>query len=241
MNHLVRGCIAEFIGTFALVFFGAASIVMTHELAGSAGSLATIALTHGLVLAVFVTGSLYVSGGQFNPAVSIGLMAIGIQPPGRTLAFVAAQLVGAASGAGMLVFLLTPEVANSSVVAADPLGTTVGATIGRFTAAENVPGVVGLELLQTFALMLAVLTTAVDGRAHRVGGFGIGLTVAVCIMAFGPLTGSSMNPARTFGPALYGHWDMHWAYWAGPVAGSLLAALTYKLVWTEPPAARPAS
>jgi MIP family channel proteins len=231
MTTLARGCVAEFIGVFALVFFGAASIIMTHKLGGSAGGLATVALTHGLVLAIFITGSMYISGGQLNPAVSIGLLAIGKQGPGRTLAFVGAQLLGAACGAGMLVYLLTPEMANSSITGENPLGTNVGATIGRFTTAGNVVGVVGLELLQTFALMFAVLTTAVDARSHKLGGFGIGLTVSACIMAFGPLTGSSMNPARTFGPALYGHWDMHWAYWVGPVGGAVLAALVYKFVW----------
>lgn len=234
MHRIAKACVAEFIGTFALVFFGAASIIMAGG-PFDAGNLVSVALTHGLVLGVFITGCMYISGGQFNPAVSIGLMVIGKQTPAQTLLFIASQLFGAACAAGMLVFVLTPEVANSW----DPVrktGSNVGATIGSYTLDGNVAGVVILELLQTFALMFAVLAAVVDARAHKLGGFAIGLTLSLCIMAFGPLTGSSLNPARTFGPALYGHWDMHWAYWLGPVAGAILASLVYKFVWREPPA-----
>lgn len=233
MPNLLKGSIAEFIGTFALIFFGAGSILMTSGSINQ-GSLVTVALAHGLTLGIFITGTMYISGGQLNPAVAIGLLVAGKQGPGRTITFIVAQLLGAASAAGMLVYLLTPEIANNW----DPIkqtGTNVGATIGSFTLAGNVAGVVILEGLQTFALMFAVLTTAVDSRSHKIGGLGVGLIVACCIMAFGPLTGSSMNPARTFGPALYGHWDMHWAYWLGPIAGAALASLIYKFVWMETP------
>lgn len=237
MSPLIKGCIAEYIGTFALVFFGAGSILLTAESAGSAGSLVTVALAHGLTLAVFITGSMYISGGQLNPAVSIGLMAIGKQSPKRTAAFVGSQLAAGACAAGMLVFVFTPEVANTWNDATKT-GTNVGATMGRFTHEGNIAGVLILETLQTFALMFVILTTAVDARSHKLGGFCIGLTVTVCILAFGPITGSSMNPARTFGPALYGHWDMHWAYWIGPITGAILAAGVYKFVWEDDKAAR---
>lgn len=226
MTPLVRGCVAEAIGTFALVFFGAGAILMTSDATGGAGSLVTVALAHGIALSVFITGTMYISGGQLNPAVSIGLFSIGKQSAGQTAAFVASQLFAAACAAGMLVWTIGPDVANNA-----ELGTNVGATIGSMTVAGDVRGVLVLEFLQAFALMTAVLTTAVDPRTHKVGGFGIGLTVAMCIMAFGPMTGSSMNPARTFGPALYGHWDMHWAYWLGPVAGAVAASMVYKFVW----------
>lgn len=236
MAPLGKGCIAEFIGTFALVFFGAGSILLTAESLGGAGSLITVALAHGLVLGIFITASMYISGGQLNPAVSIGLMAIGKQSPTQTGAFVLAQLAAGACAAGMLVFVFTPEVANNWDDVAKT-GTNVGATMGLFTHEGNIAGVLILETLQTFALMLVVLTTAVDARSHKLGGMCIGLTVAVCILAFGPITGSSMNPARTFGPALYGHWDMHWAYWVGPVTGAVLAAGVYKYVWEDNKAA----
>ncbi|MDQ7013913.1 MAG: aquaporin [Planctomycetota bacterium] len=133
---------------------------------------------------------------------------------------------------GMLVFVFTPEVANTwrSVT---KTGTNVGATIGRFTHEGNIAGILILETLQTFALMFVILTTAVDARSHKLGGFCIRLTGTLCILAFGPITGSSMNPARTFGPALYGHWDMHRAYWVGPITGAILAAGVYKFVWED--------
>ena len=232
MTPLAKGCIAEYIGTFALVFFGAGAILMTADSTGAAGSLVTVALAHGLVLGIFITGTMYISGGQLNPAVSIGLMAIGKQTPAKTAAFVVSQLAAGACAAGMLVFVFTPEIANTW----DDLtktGTNVGATMGQFTHDGNVAGVLVLEALQTFALMFVILTTAVDARTHKVGGLCIGFAVAVCILAFGPMTGSSMNPARTFGPALYGHWDMHWAYWVGPITGAVLAAGVYKFVWAE--------
>lgn len=235
MSLLTKGCIAEFIGTFALVFFGVGAILMTGDNASNAGSLATVAFAHGFVLFVFITGCMYISGAQFNPAVSIALLAIGKQDAKQTALFVVSQLIAAACAAGMLVFVFTPEVANNWDDAAKT-GNNVGATMGQFTHEGNVAGVLILEILQTFALMFVILTAVVDERAHKLGGLAIGMTVAVCIFAFGPMTGSSMNPARTFGPALYGHWDMHWAYWVGPVTGAVLAAGVYKLVWAEPEA-----
>ncbi len=233
MTPLAKGCVAEFIGTFALVFFGAGSILMTADATGGAGSLVTVALAHGIALAVFITGAMYISGGQFNPAVSIGLLAAGKQSPGQTGAFILTQLAAGACAAGMLVFTLTPEVTNNWDDVAKT-GTNVGATMGSLTHEGKVLSVLVLEALQTFALVFVVLTTAVDARAHKLGGICIGLTVAMCILAFGPMTGSSMNPARTFGPALYGHWDMHWVYWIGPILGASLAALVYRFVWMEP-------
>lgn len=221
MNNLSRGCIAEFIGTFALVFFGAASIVLTQDNIG-AGSLVTVAMAHGLSLVVFVTACMYISGAQFNPAVSIGLLVIGKQKAPQAFAFIAAQLVAAVCAAGALVFLLGRDMT-------DPV--RLGATLGSLTDAGDIKAVLGIEFLMTFALMFVIMATVVDDRAHKLGGFCVGLVVAMCIVAFGPLTGASMNPARSFGPALYGYWDMHWVYWAAPIAGAITAAVVYKVVW----------
>jgi aquaporin TIP len=225
MNKLAQGCIAEFVGTFGLVFFGVLSIVMTHS-GYAAGSLVTIALAHGLILSIGVTACMYISGAQFNPSVSIALAVIGKQSPVQAGAFVVSQLAAAVAAAGLVRFILTPEVANDTTV-------RLGATIGKLTDAGNVSGVLITEAVLTFFLMASILMGTVDGRAHKLGGFVIGLTVAACILAAGPLTGASMNPARTFGPALVGdHWLMHWVYWAGPVAGACAAAFLYKTVWT---------
>jgi len=102
---------------------------------------------------------------------------------------------------------------------------------------DNSVGVILLtEFILTFLLMTAIFGTAVDGRGKgvNIGGFGIGLTVAFDILAGGPVTGASMNPARSFGPALiHGHWDWHFWYWVAPIAGALVASLLYHHVLLE--------
>ena len=228
MNRLLQGCTAEFLGTFALVFFGCGSIIITHGNPPPAGAgLITVALAHGLVLAVFITACMYISGAQFNPAVSIGLVVAGKQPPATAAAFIITQLAAAAAAAGLWQLFLGPDVANHPAV-------RLGATIGSLTDAGRIGAVFGIEVILTFALMFSVIAGTVDARAHRLGGLTIGLTVAACILTAGPLTGASMNPARTFGPAVAGgHWDMHWVYWAAPVVGAGLAAGVYRWVWQD--------
>lgn len=220
----LRAGVAEFIGTFGLVFFGVLSIVLTSSAFGGGGGLLTVALAHGLILGVCVAGFWYVSGAQFNPAVSIALAVIGKQSPARAAFFIAVQLVAAASAAGLVRAILR----NDAVVNADPIN--LGATIGSLTRDGNVGAVLALEAIASFFLMTVILTSAVDDRAHKLGGLTIGLVVAACILSIGPLTGASMNPARTFGPAVCGsHWtSMAWVYWVGPVAGATLAALLWK-------------
>ncbi|MGQ0628778.1 MAG: aquaporin [Phycisphaerales bacterium] len=230
MSKLLPACVAEFIGTFILCFFGIASIVLTAKsgLTGGEGSLVTVALAHGIALAVCVSGCMYISGGQFNPAVSLGLVIAGKQSIGKALLFSTVQLIAAACGAGMVQLLLTPTIANAS-------GVDLGATIGSLTRNGMDGPVIGVEGVLTFLLMFVILTTTVDDRGHKLGGFPIGLTVAACILAAGPLTGASMNPARSFGPAICGnHWGMFYAYVVGPVLGAALAALVYRLFWQRP-------
>lgn len=224
MNTLARGCVAEFLGTFALCFFGIGSIVLTQDAVG-AGSLVTVALAHGVALVIFVTGCMYISGAQFNPAVSLGLFSIGKQGFGQTLAFIVTQLFAAACATGVLVAVLGRE-------ATDAVST--GATVGSLTAAGDTAGVFVIEAIMTFTLMFVILSAVVDARAHKLGGFMVGLAVVTGIVGFGPLTGASMNPSRSFGPALYA-WEAHnglfWVYVVAPVAGALVAAWVYKLVW----------
>ncbi|MBX3364103.1 MAG: aquaporin [Phycisphaeraceae bacterium] len=225
MRTKVQKPLAEFLGTFALVFVGVGSILVADPQSGLLG----VALAHGLVLSIFVTACMYISGAQFNPAVSIALAAIGKQSYRQAGIFILVQCFAAACAAGAWVAALGPEVANNP-----DRQTNVGATIGSLTREGNIVGVLILETLATFGLMWAILAGTVDHRAHRLGGFVIGLTVAAMILAIGPLTGASMNPARTLGPALYGHWDMFWAYLVAPAAGALLAATAYSKFWAEP-------
>jgi len=236
MNKLTKGCVAEFIGTFALCFFGCGSIVMTSGMAGGAGSLITVALAHGFVLAVFISGTMYISGGQLNPAVAVGVAVAGKQPWSQAGAFIVTQCIAGACGVGMMVFLLGQSPAMVSAMESVNHGATLGAfSIGNeaLGITPSVVAVLGLEALMTFALVFVVLTTAVDDRAHKLGGVCIGLTVAIGIVAFGPMTGASMNPARSLGPAFYGHWEMQWVYWVAPIGGAALAGFVYRGVWAN--------
>jgi aquaporin Z len=178
---------------------------------------------------------MHISGGQFNPAVSIALALIGKQPWGKAMALIMAQLIGAVLAAAMLRWVFPADAV---------LRHNLGATLGSLSAAAAggaAPALfklVALEVLATFALMIVILGSAVDprgvGKDAKVGGFAIGLTVAACILAIGPLTGASMNPCRSFGPALVGgHWDVHWVYWVAPIAGASLAALVWKFVMED--------
>ena len=227
MNKLVAGWFAEFVGTFAFVFVGAASILHHHD----GGSILPVALAHGLILSIMVTATMHISGGQLNPAVSLALAAIKKQSFGRALLFISAQLVGS-----VLAALLLKELFSEQAVEAGKLGATVG-TLSNATGSA-VWHMLILEGVATFFLMFAVLGTAVDPRGvggnKAVGGFAIGLTVACCILCIGPLTGASMNPARSFGPALVGGiWAGHWDDWIAPIAGATIAAILWKLILEE--------
>ncbi len=233
MVSLLRGCLAEFMGTFALVFFGCGSIVLVSDDIG-AGSLMTVAMAHGMTLLVFVGACLHVSGAQFNPAVSIGVLIAGKQGVERTAAFIGTQLLASACAAGLLVAVLGRELTDSVLL---------GATLGSMTLGEatNAPAAAMLEGVMTFALMFIIFAAIVDKRASASAGLCVAGTVMACILAFGPLTGASLNPARTFGPMLY-HWSVHapvlWVYLVGPTLGAVTAAMLYRFVWAPREAER---
>ncbi len=238
MNQTPRACVAEFLGTFALVFFGVGAVYAVSENSNihiEAASIPSelmrtliVALAHGLILGIAITCTMAISGGQLNPAVSVGLVVAKKQSPVRAAVLIVSQLAGAVAAAKMVDILIAPSSPNST-------GLLLGATQGSMSALGNWPHGLLLEAIMTFALMMAVLAGTVDARAPKLGGFVIGLTVAVCILVGGKYTGAAMNPARAFGPALVaGHWDMHWMYWAGPVIGAALAAVTYRAVWEVP-------
>jgi MIP family channel proteins len=220
----IRASLAEFVGTFALMFAGGGAIIVT-----SGENLVAIAFAHGLILAVMVSATMHISGGQINPAVSIALGLIGKQPWSKAGTFIVAQILGAVVAALLLKTLLSGayEIGN------------IGATLGELSRAGgdnyHPAKVVGLEAIATFFLMWVVIGTAVDqrgtGKTAAIGGLGIGLTLTAAILCIGPATGASLNPARSFGPALVaGAWTMHWAYWVGPIIGAALAAYAYKVV-----------
>src|SRR5437763_8426437 len=218
----IQPLLAEFLGTFYLCFAGIAAILSTTPSIGSGAGLIGIALAHGLALSIAVNAFGGISGAHFNPAVSCGFFVTGRLPLMTLGPYIAAQLLGATTAAlvcrGMF-----------------PMDAIVQAQLGiPLPAPWATPGVVLLaEFIMTFLLMTAIFGTAVDqrGQAVKIGGFGIGLTVAFDILAGGAVTGASMNPARSFGPALVmGNFSFHWLYWIAPIAGACAAAMLYERV-----------
>lgn len=218
MEHTGKAAIAEFIGTFALIFFGAGAIIATQG-----GDLLAIALAHGLTIAIMVSLMGHLSGGVFNPAIQAALWATRQMPTARSAVYIAAQLAGAAAAAFALK-AVAPEAAFGAVAGGIP---AVAADLATSKA-------VLVEALTTFFLVWAVFASAVDDRGAfgKVAGFPIGLTITIGILATGPLTGAALNPARWFGPALATtEWTNAWVYIVGPVAGGVIAGVTYWAVY----------
>jgi MIP family channel proteins len=211
--------LAEFLGTFFLCFAGIGAILSATPTVGGGGGLVAIALAHGLALSVAVNAFGGISGAHFNPAVTAGMLATGRIAGGPAGVYVLAQLAGATVAAALCKAIF-PAAAVSEATLGIPLPAP-WASAGT---------VLTVEFILTFLLVVAIFGTAVDerGKAVKIGGFGIGLTVAFDILAGGPVTGASMNPARSFGPALVAsHWDWHWAYWVAPILGGVAGALVY--------------
>ena len=213
-----KECAAELIGTFALCFIGAGAIC-TDALTRGAVGLIGIAMAHGLVLSIAVSCTMAISGGQLNPAVTLALWATGrIKSAAQVGQYIVSQLVGAILAGFCLKSLYAKSVWQ---------GVHLGAPALLDTRITPVQGTF-IEAILTFFLVFAVFGTAVDSKAPKLGGFGIGLTIAFDILMGGPLTGAAMNPARAFGPALAaGYWNNQWVYWIGPIAGGVVAGWVY--------------
>ena len=233
MRSVFRPALAELVGTFTFFFIGAGAVCTDAYTRGGV-ALPGIALAHGLALAVMVSSFGAISGGHFNPAVSIAFAVVGRLPLVTMVAYVVAQLVGAVL-AGIALRAVFAGVFPDAVIGAAHLGTpSLGLDVSFGTG-------VLVEAILTFALVIAIFGTAVDERAPRtIAGFGIGLTVAADILFGGPLTGAAMNPARAFGPAFASQfWDNHLVYWLGPLAGAVAAALLYEFLFIERAEAAP--
>ncbi len=216
-----RDLLSEFLGTFALTFFGGAVIMQTRNADVGAGLL-EVALAHGLVLGLMVTAFMRI-GGNFNPAVSLGLLATGRIKPAQAASFIAGQFTGATAAALSLKMLFPAALFEAA------RGTRQMVSLDVTTTQAF-----ALEAIATAVLMFAVMGTTGDkDRGPRVGGFFVGLAVTIGILAIGPLTGGSMNPARTFGPMLVtGAFEGIAMYLAAPIVGAVSAALLYR--WLSP-------
>jgi MIP family channel proteins len=226
MYPLSGRAVAEFIGTFALVFVGVGSI-LSDRVAGGDVTLVGIALAHGLTIAAMVSAFGHVSGAHLNPAVTLAAFIGKKISAGDAFAYVTAQLAGAIAGAFFLTMVFDPATRDAANLGTPGLAS--GVTIAQ--------GLV-FEAVATFLLVIVVFATAVDPRGAFtvVSGIPIGLVVTFDVLAGGPLTGAAMNPARAFGPALVaGLWTSHWVYWVGPMVGGTLAALLYTSLYLRRP------
>jgi len=207
--------LAELIGTFTLVFFGAGAI-LTHNATQMVG-ITGIAVAHGLAILVMIYAFGHISGGHFNPAVTMGMLAIRRISFGGAINYWIAQLVGASLGAFLLRAVYGgPTEANLGAPA-------IAAGVSPLTATM-------LEGLMAFLLVTVVCGAAVHTHAPiGFGGVAIGFTLIGNILAGGALTGAAFNPARAFGPALAaGYWQDQWVYWVGPMIGGAVGAVLYK-------------
>jgi len=226
MYHTSQKLVAEFIGTFALVFFGEGAACADHYLQGSGGvGLLGIALAHGLAFAIMVSALSHISGGHFNPAITIGFWVTRRINTLDTILYWLAQIGGAVAAAFFLKAVIPEE-------------TWRAVALGTPDLARDFPRWAGmsLEAVATFFLVFVVFATAVDekGAFRSIGGFGIGLVVSLGIIVLGPFTGGALNPARAFGPALAAsHWANHGVYWVGPLAGGFLAGLLYDSLYLK--------
>jgi len=219
----VRAYLAEFLGTFGLIFIGAGSICTDAISSGGIG-LVGVALAHGLVLALMISALMRFSGGHFNPAVTIALCLTKKFPLKELPFYIIFQLLGGIVGALFLTWIFPMDVWREVNLGTPGLGPDIGFGSGVF-----------VELLITFFLVLMVFGTAADPQGPRqLSGLAIGLALAFDILFAGPLTGGAANPARAFGPALVsGYWQGHLVYWIGPILGGIIAGIIYRFISTE--------
>lgn len=238
--------VAEALGTFALVL--AVSLIVTIHSGDGLGvtDWAVIGLVHVFVLAMLIYSLGGTSGAHFNPAVTLALLAGRKIKPPDALIYIVCQLVGAVLAA-LVVKLLLKDEGNSvnygatGISDAPPApeavpGQPAPASQGADFLGGSVLGGLVAEMLATFFLMWAIMAVAVDPRGPRsVAGWVIGATLGAMVMLFGPLTGGSLNPARSFGPALVGgEFEDFWVYVIGPVVGAVLAYMVYTALVLRP-------
>jgi aquaporin NIP len=212
---LGRRAAAEGLAAFALVFAGCGAIVASAEYGGSLGNVG-VALVFGLVIMAMVYATGHLSGAHINPAVTLAFALTRHFPAREAIVYITAQLTGAVLAALVLLAVWTEQPAE------------LGATVPHVGAGSAVV----YELVMTALLMFVIMAVATDTRAAgAAAAIAIGGAIALDALFGGPVTGASMNPARSFGPALVaGEWREFWVYLAGPLAGAALGAFTYQTV-----------
>jgi len=208
---------AELVGTFIIVFAGCGSIMVGERFPGSVPP-GAIPVVFGLVVAAMIYAVGHISGAHFNPAVTLAFALARHFPKREVLSYWSAQFLGGLLAIGALYVLL-------------PFGFTYGATVPHVTLGQTF----GWELILTFSLMFVIIAVATDTRAvGTMAGAAIGATVALAATVGGPVTGASMNPARSLAPALFqGELGVLWVYFLGSFVGAALAVFTYQWIRCE--------
>jgi MIP family channel proteins len=221
-DELAPKLLAEFIGTFAFVFIGAGAAAVVGDGAGI-GGIGAIAIAHGLTIMVFAYAYGDVSGGHFNPAVTVGVLAAGAMRVGSAIGYIVSQVLGGAAGAILLRVVLggaatglgRPELAH---------GLALGTTTLTILPSDGFV----IEAVLGFLLVTVVLSTAIARRAGNLAPLAIGMTVSLNIIMGGALTGGAFNPARALGPMIAtGNFSDAWLYVAAPLVGGIIAALVH--------------
>jgi aquaporin Z len=221
-DRIAPKLLAEFIGTFALIFIGAGAGAVIGEGVGLPG-LVAIAFAHGLTVMAFAFAYGSVSGGHFNPTVTVGVLAAGAMTAGEAVGYIVSQLIGGIVGA-LLLRTVLGGVATGLGLPALAHGLALGATTVTVTPEAGFV----IEAVLGFFLVTIVLSTAVAGRAGNLAPLAIGMTLTLNIIMGGALTGAAFNPARALGPMVAtGNFNDAWLYLTAPVVGAIVAALLH--------------
>jgi len=213
---VARRMVAEFVGTFTLIFIGGGAGIVTGR------DIVAVALANGLAIGIMVSNLGHISGGHFNPAITLGFLSTRRITPSLAGLYWLAQFAGATFAALILRWLLKMPAFLGAVPHVSIISSGKGMVV---------------EMILTFFLVGTVFATAVDpgGAFKAVAGLTIGLIISIDVFMGGPLTGAAMNPARAFGPELVsGHWPSAWIYYVGPALGGLIAALGYEYLFLRP-------
>lgn len=217
-----RRWIAELIGTFFLVLIGPGAAMVNAASGGTIGH-AGVALAFAFVIVAMIHAVGHLSGAHLNPAVTLAFWSVRRFPAREVIPYIVAQCFGAILASLSLYAILGHVGRMGATVPSIPVGAAFG-----------------MEWLLSFALMFVIMAVATDERvADGFAAIAVGLTVGFCAMMGGPLTGASMNPARSLGPAVVGGiWTAHWIYWVAPITATIVAARVYDFLRTATPLAK---
>ena len=225
----LRRATAEFVGTFALIFVGAGAIMTAGGIHDP--SLIGIAVAHGLVIGVMASAVGHISGGHFNPAVTLAFVVTRRMKLSLAGVYWVTQFGAATLGALLLKWIYPASAVDGAKLGVPALNGSISSGAGLV-----------VEAVLTFFLVWVIFATAADPRGafKQISGLAIGFTITLDILIGGPLTGAAMNPARAFGPQLVQNaWSDGWIWYVGPIAGGVVAGVLYELLYLHPPRPEP--